>query len=94
MALNMGFADDDMLESKQLTKQVENAQKKVENNFGIRKHLLDYDDVKNAQRKVIYTRRHNALMGERIGMDVLNTLAQTAETIVAKLVGAEGAKAS
>lgn len=88
---NMGFSDDDMLESKQLTKQVENAQKKVEeNNFGIRKHLLDYDDVKNAQRKVIYTRRHNALMGERIGMDVLNTLAQTAETIVAKVESAEG----
>ncbi|MDO5036147.1 MAG: preprotein translocase subunit SecA [Porphyromonas sp.] len=82
----MGFSDDDMLESKQLTKQVENAQKKVEeNNFGIRKHLLDYDDVKNAQRKVIYTRRHNALMGERIGMDVINTLTQTAEALVAKI---------
>lgn len=79
----MGLKDDDMLESKQLSKQVENAQKKVEeNNYGVRKHLLDYDDVKNAQRKVIYTRRNHALMGERIGLDVLNTLTQTAEALV------------
>ena len=78
----MGLKDDDMLESKQLSKQVENAQKKVEeNNYGVRKHLLDYDDVKNAQRKVIYTRRNHALMGERIGLDVLNTLTQTAESL-------------
>ncbi|MDO5017309.1 MAG: preprotein translocase subunit SecA [Porphyromonas sp.] len=78
----MGLKDDDMLESKQLSKQVENAQKKVEeNNYGVRKHLLDYDDVKNAQRNVIYTRRNHALMGERVGMDVLNTLTQTAENI-------------
>lgn len=78
----MGLKDDDMLESKQLSKQVENAQKKVEeNNYGVRKHLLDYDDVKNAQRNVIYTRRNHALMGERIGLDVLNTLTQTAEAI-------------
>ena len=78
----MGLKDDDMLESKALSKQVENAQKKVEeNNYGVRKHLLDYDDVKNAQRNVIYTRRHHALLGERIGLDVLNTLTQTAEYI-------------
>lgn len=79
---NMGFEDDDMLENKALTKQIENAQKKVEeNNYGVRKHLLDYDDVKNAQRNVIYTRRNHALMGERVGLDVLNTLTQTAENI-------------
>ncbi len=84
----MGFKDDDMLESRQLSKTVENAQKKVEeNNFGVRKHLLEYDDVKNAQRKVIYTRRNHALMGERIGMDVINTLYQTAECIVQKHQG-------
>lgn len=80
MLSNMGLKDDDMLESKTLSKQVESAQKKVEeNNYGVRKHLLDYDDVKNAQRNVIYTRRHHALLGERIGLDVLNTLTQTAE---------------
>lgn len=78
----MGLKDDDVLESKQLSNQVENAQKKVEeNNYGVRKHLLDYDDVKNAQRNVIYTRRNHALMGERVGLDVLNTLTQTAEAI-------------
>lgn len=79
---NMGFGDDDMLDNKALTKQIENAQKKVEeNNYGVRKHLLDYDDVKNAQRNVIYTRRNHALMGERVGLDVLNTLTQTAENL-------------
>lgn len=85
----MGFKDEDMLESSQLSKAVENAQKKVEeNNFGIRKHLLEYDDVKNAQRKVIYTRRNHALMGERVGMDVINTLQQTAEKVAEKFEGA------
>lgn len=62
----IGLKDDDMLESKQLSKQVENAQKKVEeNNYGVRKHLLDHDDVKNAQRKVIYTRRNHAHCRDR-----------------------------
>lgn len=79
---NMGLKDDDMLENKTLTKHIEGAQKKVEeNNYGVRKHLLDYDNVKNAQRNVIYTRRNHALMGERVGLDVLNTLTQTAENI-------------
>lgn len=78
----LGFKEDDMLEGRQLSKSVENAQKKVEeNNFGIRKHLLEYDDVKNAQRKVIYGRRNHALIGERIGLDVVNTLAQCANMI-------------
>lgn len=86
----MGFKDDDMMESKQLSKAVENAQKKVEeNNFGIRKHLLEYDDVKNAQRKVIYTRRNHALMGERVGMDVMNTLEQTATVVCEKHTGGD-----
>ena len=84
----MGLKDDDMLVSKQLSKTVENAQKKVEeNNYGIRKHLLEYDDVKNAQRKVIYTRRRHALMGERIGLDVMNTLEQSAIYLATKHEG-------
>jgi preprotein translocase subunit SecA len=71
----MGFKDGDMLEHSMLNKSVERAQKKVEeNNFGIRKRLLEYDDVMNSQRNVIYTRRRHALMGERIGLDVMNTL--------------------
>jgi preprotein translocase subunit SecA len=65
-----------------LNKSVERAQKKVEeNNFGIRKRLLEYDDVMNSQREVVYTRRRHALMGERIGLDVLNMLYDTANTI-------------
>ena len=71
----MGFKDGDVLEAGMLNKSVERAQKKVEeNNFGIRKRLLEYDDVMNSQRNVIYTRRRHALMGERIGLDVMNTL--------------------
>ena len=71
----MGFKDGDVLEAGMLSKSVERAQKKVEeNNFGIRKRLLEYDDVMNSQRTVIYTRRRHALMGERIGLDILNTL--------------------
>ena len=55
--------------------QIEKSQKKVEeNHFGVRKHLLEYDDVMNSQRKVIYTRRRHALMGERIGIDILNMI--------------------
>lgn len=84
----MGLKDDDILVSKQLSNTVENAQKKVEeNNYGIRKHLLEYDDVKNAQRKVIYTRRRHALMGERIGLDVMNTLEQSAIYLATKHAG-------
>ena len=65
-----------------LSKSVERAQKKVEeNNFGIRKRLLEYDDVMNSQRNVIYTRRRHALMGERIGLDVLNTIYDTSTAI-------------
>jgi preprotein translocase subunit SecA len=66
-----------------VTKSIENAQKRVEeNNFGIRKHLLEYDDVMNAQRKVIYTRRHHALIGERIGLDIINSLYDSVEDLV------------
>ena len=71
----MGFEEGAVLEHSMLNKAVERAQKKVEeNNFGIRKRLLEYDDVMNSQREVIYKRRRHALMGERIEMDVMNTL--------------------
>ena len=79
----LGFKEGEVLEHSMLSKSVERAQKKVEeNNFGIRKRLLEYDDVMNSQRNVIYTRRRHALMGERIGMDVLNTIYDTTNAIV------------
>jgi preprotein translocase subunit SecA len=69
----LGFEENEMIEHKQISKSIERAQKKVEeNHFGVRKRLLEYDDVMNAQRKVIYARRRHALMGERIGMDIVN----------------------
>ena len=78
----MGFKEGDVLEHNMLSKSVERAQKKVEeNNFGIRKRLLEYDDVMNSQREVIYKRRRNALMGERIGIDVVNMIYDTAVNI-------------
>ena len=71
----MGFKEGEVLEHSLITRSIENAQKKVEeNNFGIRKHLLDYDDVMNKQRTVIYEKRRHALMGERIGMDIANMI--------------------
>ncbi len=80
----LGFKEGEMIEHSMISKSIENAQKKVEeNNFGIRKRLLEYDDVMNAQRTVVYARRRHALMGERIGVDILNTLLSTAETVVA-----------
>ena len=78
----LGFKEGEVLEHNMLSKSVERAQKKVEeNNFGIRKRLLEYDDVMNSQRNVIYTRRRHALMGERIEMDVMNTIYDTALAI-------------
>ncbi|MDR2085703.1 MAG: preprotein translocase subunit SecA [Dysgonamonadaceae bacterium] len=78
----LGFKEGEVLEHSMLNKSVERAQKKVEeNNFGIRKRLLEYDDVMNSQREVIYTRRRHALMGERIGLDVLNMLYDTSSAI-------------
>jgi len=71
----LGFKEGEMLEAKMLNNSVERAQKKVEeNNFGIRKRLLEYDDVMNKQRTVVYTKRRHALMGERIGMDIVNMI--------------------
>jgi len=71
----LGFEEGERIESPLISKSIERAQKKVEeNNFGIRKRLLEYDDVMNRQRTVIYERRRHALMGERIGMDITNLL--------------------
>ena len=71
----LGFEEGERIESPLISKSIERAQKKVEeNNFGIRKRLLEYDDVMNKQRTVIYERRRHALMGERIGMDITNLL--------------------
>ena len=71
----LGFQEGERIESSVISKSIERAQKKVEeNNFGIRKHLLEYDDVMNKQRTVIYEKRRHALMGERIGMDITNII--------------------
>ena len=71
----LGFKEGGMIEHSMISKSIERAQKKVEeNNFGIRKRLLEYDDVMNKQRTVVYTKRRHALMGERIGMDIVNMI--------------------
>jgi len=70
-----GFEEGERIESPMISRSIERAQKKVEeNNFGIRKRLLEYDDVMNKQRTVVYEKRRHALMGERIGMDIANIL--------------------
>lgn len=69
----LGFKEGEMIEHKMISNSIERAQRKVEeNNFGIRKRLLEYDDVMNKQRTVVYSKRRHALMGERIGMDISN----------------------
>jgi preprotein translocase subunit SecA len=79
----LGFQDGDMIEHNMISSSIERAQKKVEeNNFGIRKRLIEYDDVMNQQRNVIYAKRHHALMGERIGVDITNMIYDTAYTIL------------
>ena len=81
----LGFKDGDMIESRMINNSIERAQKKVdENNFGIRKRLLEYDDVMNKQRTIIYEKRRHALMGERIGMDISNMIWDRVCTILAK----------
>ena len=81
----MGMAENEALESSMLSRSIERAQKKVEeNNFGIRKRLLEYDDVMNSQREVIYTKRRNALSGERVELDVMNMMQDTAEILASK----------
>tara|TARA_B100000686_G_scaffold353506_1_gene459396 strand:+ start:6258 stop:9632 length:3375 start_codon:yes stop_codon:yes gene_type:complete len=79
----MGLEEGEVIQHSMMTKSIERAQKKVEeNNFGIRKRLLEYDDVMNAQREVIYKRRKNALSGDRLKLDIANMLYDTCEEIV------------
>ena len=76
----LGMQDNEALEAPMLNSSIERAQKKVEeNNFGIRKRLLEYDDVMNSQREVIYTKRRNALSGERVEIDVMNMMQDMAQ---------------
>ena len=79
----MGFEEGEMIEHNMISNSIERAQKKVEeNNFGIRKRLIEYDDVMNQQRNLIYAKRRHALMGERIGVDITNMIYETAEGIL------------
>ena len=78
----MGLKEGEVIQHSMMSKSIERAQKKVEeNNFGIRKRLLEYDDVMNAQREVVYKRRYNALFGERLRVDIANMIYDTAEVI-------------
>lgn len=81
----LGFKEGDMIESKMVNRSIEGAQKRVEeNNFGIRKRLVEYDDVMNAQRKGVYGRRQNALKGERIGTDIANMIYEMAQDLASQ----------
>jgi len=78
----MGLKEGEVIQHSMISKSIERAQKKVEeNNFGIRKRLLEYDDVMNAQREVVYKRRYNALFGDRLSVDIANMIFDTAEVI-------------
>ncbi|MBO5499691.1 MAG: preprotein translocase subunit SecA [Bacteroidales bacterium] len=88
MVDRMGMQENEALEASMLSSSVERAQKKVEeNNFGIRKRLLEYDDVMNSQREVIYTKRRNALSGERVEIDVMNMMQDIAQILVERSEG-------
>src|SRR5690606_10558075 len=79
----MGYKEGEVIQHSMISKSIERAQKKVEeNNFGIRKRLLDYDDVMNKQRTVIYDRRRHALFGERLALDIDNAFYDVASSIV------------
>src|SRR5690606_25396410 len=79
----MGLEEGEVIQHSMMTKSIERAQKKVEeNNFGVRKRLLEYDDVMNAQREVVYKRRRHALQGERLKVDIANMIYDTCEVIV------------
>ena len=81
----MGMEENEALEHSMLSSSIERAQKKVEeNNFGIRKRLLEYDDVMNSQREVVYTKRRNALSGERVEIDVMNMMQDIVQILVEK----------
>ena len=84
----LGMQENEALEAPMLNSSIERAQKKVEeNNFGIRKRLLEYDDVMNSQREVIYTKRRNALSGERVEIDVMNMMQDIAQILVERADG-------
>ena len=86
----LGMAENDALESKMLSNAIENAQKKVEeNNFGIRKNLIEYDDVMNYQREAIYSRRRNAISGDKVEIDLQNMMVDTATLIVDSCEGVD-----
>ena len=79
----MGIKDGEVIQHSMITKSIERAQKKVEeNNFGVRKRLLEYDDVMNIQREAIYKKRHHALFGDRLAVDISNMIYDVCETIV------------
>lgn len=86
----LGHKEGDIIQHSVITKSIERAQKKVEeNNFGIRKNLLEYDDVMNSQREVIYKQRRNALLGERVGVAIANNTYDVCEAIVEEYKGAD-----
>jgi len=83
LMVKMGIEDGEVIQHSMITNSIERAQKKVEeNNFGVRKRLLEYDDVMNSQRTVIYTKRKNALFGERLDLDIENMVVDVVEDIV------------
>src|SRR5258708_16407342 len=86
----LGLKEGEVISHRMVTNSIERAQKKVEeNNFGIRKRLLEYDNVMNSQREVIYKRRRNALFGERLQLDILNMLYDTCDDLVANAKAGE-----
>ena len=87
----LGFKEGEMIENSMVTKSIENAQKRVEeNNFGVRKRLVEYDDVMNAQRNGVYGKRQNALKGERIGMDIANMVYEICNDLANQGLSYEG----
>ncbi len=89
----MGLKEGEVIQHRMISKSIERAQKKVEeNNFGNRKHLLEYDDVMNAQRKAIYRKRKNALYGDRLDLDIANMFYDTIEVIASKYDGKDDFK--
>lgn len=78
----LGMKEGEVIQHSMISKSIERAQTKVEENaFGVRKRLLEYDDVMNAQREVIYKRRHNALFGDRLAVDIANMIYDISENI-------------
>ena len=86
----LGLKEGEVIQHSMISKSIERAQRKVEeNNFGIRKRLLEYDDVMNSQREVIYKKRKHALFGERLDVDMLNMMYDSVEELVNENYGAD-----